>query len=266
MVITNDFVFIHVPKNGGTFITKCILELYDKTTDKNRKRNIIDRLYYHLSRENTNYSNHYKSEALEDLGIKRVTQHQGCDEIPFKHKQKPIVSILRNPFDRYVSIYKFDWWGKHIAVSEKILNRNFPNFPNLSFKKYMDLLFNYKFSLFKERIGTNLDVGVYTFYYIKHFAKNYMDLLKNVQDISQLTDDDFYDVNFLHTEKINLELYEFLEKTGWPEKRIKFILTKGKVNASRASNSYRQYYDEELIDLIMEKDAFLFKRHPEYTF
>lgn len=266
MIITNDFVFIHFPKNAGSFVTDCLTRIYDKRVEKSGQKKVTDNFYYLFDREKTNYSKLYKSENLEYTGEKRVSKHQGCDEIPEKHKNKPIISTIRNPFDRYVSLYHYGWWQKHPIIDEETLYSDFPNFPDLTFKEFLDLSFNYNIELIKKKNNIELDIGAYSLYYIKLFCKNYMDVLSSIDDLDELTEKDFYSVKFFEKENLNKKLFNYLHGLGWPKKEINFILSQTKVNKSRESHSYKSYYDKEDIELIKEKDRLIFKLFPKYEF
>jgi hypothetical protein len=66
MIITDDFVFIHNARSGGTYLNDFIL-------------------------------NH--------LGGVQLGYHIPCDRIPLSHRGKPVIMSVRNPWDWYVSYY-----------------------------------------------------------------------------------------------------------------------------------------------------------------
>jgi hypothetical protein len=69
MIVTNAFVFLHVPKTGGLFVT-----------------DIIRRHFDHIE-------------------VGHI--HAGCEEIPAEYKQLPALAFVRNPWDWYVSVYSY---------------------------------------------------------------------------------------------------------------------------------------------------------------
>lgn len=266
MTITNDFVFIHFPKNAGTVVTACLEELYDKTTDKERGKSFRDYFSYIINREETNYCEQYKSASLAYNGKNAITQHQSCGEIPKKHQQKPIISSIRNPFEKYVSLYKYGSWRKKNNVSNAVILDKFPQFPDLTFKEYMDFVFNYDMVELKRKMEINLDIGRYSLHYLKMFSKDFLSILRNYTTVSDLKKSDFYNVEFLYTERIGGDLYNFLKKMGWPENRLQFILQKKQINVNGFFDAYKEYYDQQLIDLVKEKESLLFEFFPEYSF
>ncbi len=266
MILTNDFVFIHFPKNAGSFVTQCLKKIYDGRSDKTGSKKIADYFYYLFDRERTNYSKKYMSKALAYTGEKIKTQHQGCDEIPRKHQNKPIVSTIRNPFDRYVSQYKFGWWKRNPVLKKEKLKQFFPNFPNLDFSEYLDLVLNYNLENTKQKNNITLDIGIYSLYYIKLFGKNYLELLSSINSIDELEVNHFHDADFLYQENLRNDLFQYLKQFGWPEERLEVIYKHNKVNTSRDDFSYRKYYSQDNIDLIKEKEALIFNLFPSYSF
>ncbi len=266
MVITNDFVFIHFPKNAGSFVTECIYNLYDGTSDKQREKALMDYVKRFTNRESTNYSFKYMSEALEFTGENIRTQHQGCDHIPPAHSHKEIVSTIRNPFDRYISLYKYAWWKRYPLLSNEELTSLYPSYPDISFEEYLDLALNHYIEVTKKKNNISLDVGLSSLYYLKLYCKNYMQILSNAETIDEITSDDFYEVTFLKQEKMREELFQYLKKFGWPEDKLESIMTHEKVNTSRADFSYREYYTDETIELVYRKEELIFKLFPHYLF
>ena len=266
MILTNDFVFIHFPKNGGSFVTECLNHIYDGRQDKHGDKKLSDYFYYFIDPEKTNYSTKYMSKALEYTGERIRTQHQGCDEIPEKHRSKPVVSVMRNPFDRYVSLYKFGWWKRNPLLGKDELMNAFPNFPDLSFSQYLDLVLNHRLEITKKKNNISLDIGVYSLHYIKLFCKDYLNVLSSAGDIDELGDGQFYEATFLYQENLREDLFNYLKELGWPEGKLEIIFEHKKVNTSRADSSYKQYYSQEDIDLIKQKEALIFRLFPHYSF
>lgn len=266
MVLTNDFVFIHFPKNAGSFVTECLQKIYDGRSEKTAEKKWTDYITYFTHRENTQYANKYISESLGYNGEKIKSQHQGCDEIPSPHRSKPILSTIRNPFDRYVSQYKFGWWKKHPVLPTEKRNKFFPNFPDLDFDQYLDLLLNYRLKNTIQKNNINANMGIYSLQYIQLFCINYIDVLSSINSTNEIKDNQIYTATFLHQENLREELYNYLQKHGWPKPKISFIRDIAKVNTSRDDFSYRQYYSQEQVDLIKEKEALIFRLFPEYSF
>lgn len=72
MILTRDFVFIHLPKTGGTFI-----------------RRVMER------------------HAPKEWQTKIYEGHPTVEDIPESHRQLPVIGAIRNPWSFYVSWYAF---------------------------------------------------------------------------------------------------------------------------------------------------------------
>ncbi len=69
MIVTNQFVFVHLHKSGGTFVGKIILELFPEA--------------------------------------RQIGYHYPITMIPPEHQNLPVLGVVRNPWDFYVSYYAF---------------------------------------------------------------------------------------------------------------------------------------------------------------
>ncbi|MGB6012319.1 MAG: sulfotransferase family 2 domain-containing protein, partial [Desulfobacterales bacterium] len=90
-IITDDFVYIHYPKTGGTFVTHVLKRLYQY---KKKYKLLTTFLPKRIQRRFHGF-------------IQTDKKHGTCDEIPELHRNKPILATIRNPYDRYVSHYEF---------------------------------------------------------------------------------------------------------------------------------------------------------------
>lgn len=69
MIVTDDLVYVHMPKTGGTFVTHALSQVHK----------LHPRKYGGLT-------------ALQP-------KHGTCHDIPADHRHKTILSTIRNPFD-----------------------------------------------------------------------------------------------------------------------------------------------------------------------
>lgn len=72
MILTKDFVFIHLPKTGGTFITR-----------------VLERA------------------APQSWQAQYFEGHPTVQDIPDSHRDLPVIGMIRNPWSFYVSWYSF---------------------------------------------------------------------------------------------------------------------------------------------------------------
>lgn len=72
MILTRHFVFVHVPKTGGNFVRRILLE-----------------------------------HAPAEWQLRELDAHTHADAIPASHAALPRIAFTRNPFDWYVSWFHF---------------------------------------------------------------------------------------------------------------------------------------------------------------
>lgn len=198
-------------------------------------------------------------------------QHGTFEQVPDSYKELPIITVVRNPYDRYVSRYKFRWWAKNPFQSIEIIQRHFPSFPNLTFTeflKYQDYQIKYRL----RGISLKVSIGFQTVDFIQMFFCNPYDVLSKIDEEYINSDrykDDIPDLRLLKTENINNDLYHFLEKMGYPKRHINFILKQPKIyppgGLERADQEdWHSYYSESEIKSIWWKERFLFKIYSEF--
>ena len=94
MIATRDFVFVHIPKTGGTFVRKL-----------------------------------FRDHAPADWQVEEVEDHITARAVPEPHADKPKFGFARNPFTWYVSWYHYflDHPNDFFAGVSADGNRSFPD-------------------------------------------------------------------------------------------------------------------------------------------
>ncbi len=100
-----------------------------------------------------------------------------------KHLGKVVVSVAKNPVDRFVSLYRFQWWARNLILDSLLLSKELPKFPDLSideFIRYDKLLTDH----IKKEYGIEKDVNVggQTIEFIKMFFRDPRNVLKNLSN------------------------------------------------------------------------------------
>lgn len=260
MILSDKFTFIHQPKTGGTFVREALWEI--KQAEQTRLRRTLRRLGLVGS------SNDYTE--TDDY-------HGTCRDIPAAHAHKPILSIVRNPFDYYVSFYHFGWWASHPEDSYsdvEAVKRSYPHFPNLSFEEFLNvssLYFNEYAMIDSPLTDAESRPGYYTtqfmLYYFKDPACTYRKVSEAYID-RQGWADDMFDIHFMRTHNLNRDLYEYLASIGYEKTQIKAVLSKGPARPAeqltqRPSKDYENYYTDSSREFVLRKEKLLFKMFPE---
>ena len=248
MIITDKYIYIHLPKTGGTFVSQVLYDI-EHTIANRIKRLLLNGTYVD------------------------VNKHGICSEIPEKFENIPIFTTIRNPYDRYVSQYEFKWWQKYpeqFGPADEI-KKHCPNFPDISFEEFI-FLSNRIFYRLDGRMCRQKRIGWHTEQFLRYFFKDpYRALEKIDSDYIESGDyaKDMCNVTFIHTENLNRELHDHLKTIGYKTGKISFILSKGKINpveGGRSNNQkWQSYYSTGLKDNIREKERFLFQLFPEYA-
>jgi hypothetical protein len=248
MVITKKYIYIHLPKTGGTFVTQVLKKIVLKT--------FIQKL------ENKIFNNTYLN----------INKHGTCSRIPPDYSHLPIFSTIRNPYDRYVSQYEFRWWEKYPEQFSNIddILKNCPNFPNISFSEFVHLA-NKLFFRLEPAICRNKNIGWQTEQFIQYFFKRPQSIVLKIDGQYFLNGEyrkDMYDVKFIHAENLNRELHDLLNAMGHKKADMAFILSMNKINPFEGGRSPEQewfkYYDDNLKNYVREKERYLFQLFPEY--
>lgn len=247
MILTPDFVYIHQPKTGGTFVTQALSRVYG-------------------GREG----------AFVDLD-----KHATCSEIPAEHRGKPVVSTVRNPYDRYVSQYRFGWWKLHpdLYCGEDAMRGLYPHYPELTFAEFLRLANTLFVNCYRGQptgfVNRNFSPGREPGWHTEQFVRFYFRRPQQAfacLDESSLASGAFlsgmYDVRFLPVERLNEALYELLLGFGHPRERIAFIPSQEKVfpveGGRPAEDRWQGYYTPEVRDFVRTRERLLFSLFPQF--
>ena len=260
MIIAPDFVFVHLSKTGGTFAAQTLRELFCPSA---------------FGRKVHKLKTHYKvAVPLYPYQYDEGEQHGLCNDIPPNGQEKTIVSCIRNPFDLYVSEYTFNWWKKYPHLwfhDPALVEKAYPDWRNLNFQDFISVSNTHaswvRRTLVKHPKAEKL--GWYSHKFVYYYCRDHDYVFEAAEDFNALlkrVKETMYPVHFIHTDRLNQELYEFLLSKGYPQRKINHIPAKEKVNISRKDHNWRKWYSPELRHEIEQRDALLFHLFPEFQF
>lgn len=246
MIITEQFVFLHLPKTGGTFVRSVLEKVARRPGDL----------------------------FLDD---RTLPKHGGISCIPVLYRDRPILSAVRNPFDHLVSFFEFEWWKTHpadIFDLTKML-RKYPHFPDIDFETYIRSIYDWELldsayasdSVKQAFERTNL--GSLTFDYINFFASEPETEFSNFDyfDIPHMKEI-MSDITLLRTDTLNEDLYRFLQRMGFAAAEIEYIKSLPRIFPDGGNRNqerhWREYYSNVLEDVVREKERLLFGALPEF--
>jgi hypothetical protein len=243
MIIGNKFVFIHNPRTGGSFV-----------------RNSFKKIF-----PSANFS------ALEDW-------HKPIDLLDKRHKNKLKFGVIRNPWSWYVSWYHHQQpKGKWLTLFLNGKSNTFRNFLtgvlSSSFaRKNKGLKFHpvgnpyLKPSIPVLDYISNLGIGFVTYRYLYMFFNNYENIFYGKRDIwtnhNKLLSLDCV----IKNENIANDIIKvFNQNNILLSSNNKGILRNAPRRNITNHKPYQTYYDEELVQLVGEKDKLVIDRY-KYKF
>jgi hypothetical protein len=247
MILTPDFVFIHYPKTGGTFVTEMLSRVYG-----GREGAFVD-----------------------------VDKHATCSEISEEHRGKPILSTLRNPYERYVSQYRFAWWKLHpdLYCGVEEMKSVYPHYPDLTFEEFVHLANSKFLNCYQQRptgfVNRRFPPGREPGWHTEQFVRFYFDNPREVYaglDEASLASGGFrkhmYTVRFLPVNRLNEALYEYLLELGHPAAEIGFIRSATKIfpveGGREPGDRWQRYYTPEIREYVRTRERLLFDFFPHF--
>ncbi len=224
MIATEDFIFIHAPKTGGTFVTKVLNELY--------------------------------SDNLKEIAHK----HAYAKEIPKEYRDLERLLVLREPLKWYESHYLYGWWRRYPQTfpgfkEENIENLSFLDFIKLWNKHWADEVKNFE----KE----DLRFGKLSYVTILYIFENPDTILKdilqngveNFWDRFQIPDN----ITILKTSNLNEGLFRFLSKF-MPKEKIAPIKKLKRIRPNddpRGEKEIKIEINDKIVEYISFKEPIL---------
>lgn len=261
MLITDRFVMINFPKTGSSFAREVIRKVHRHPGSR------LQRIAYRLGKARPSCEEllmrqvHFNPDYTAN---DRVGAHGAYCQIPEQHRNKAIMSVMREPASRFVSLYEFRGWTRIIRPSLEEIKAELPNFPDLDFAEFFHLYFHITHGKALPP-GMRTEIGPLTLQFIRFFARDPLTTMLALHDGTDLRADwdlHFPRVRFLHTETLNDELRAYMRSMGWPASALEFIGHKEKVNVTTRSRT--NYLTDAMLDEIAWRERFFYQIFPEY--
>ena len=261
MLITNDFVMLNLPKTGSSFARAVIKEIYEH---RQSSKNGIIKALQHLVFKQPSYFTELILPNIKVTGLEKpADQHGTFSQIPPKYLNREIVSIVRNPYTRFMSGYEFRAWERYPLIPESLRAEHFPQFPSLSVDDYVRLV---EFQVIHGRFAGNIPkakVGDQTVQFIQMFFRNPCDVLANLTDEYLDSADIFHDIAdiyFLRQDQLVDDLALFLERHGFSAPEVQYIREREWVNVTKSCGTSRAaLWTKSSIAYVKEKERMIFR-------
>jgi hypothetical protein len=261
MLVTDHFVMLNLPKTGSTFARTVIKEIYE---DRLNKRSLVTRALQRLHMAKRPICEDIMQPNIKLGGLNaEPDQHGTYTQIPGEYRGLPVISIVRNPYSRFMSSYEFRWWGAHPPLKKDLVNKHFPHFPNLSVDDFVRLS---ELDIIHNRLGEkklNAEVGIQTIQFIQMFFKDPDHVLQNLTDEYLDSSDalnDMADINFLRQEKLNQDLADFLAKIGYSDEEVVYVRSRDRVNVTpKQAPDRNALWTPTALDYVRRKERMIFR-------
>jgi hypothetical protein len=256
MIIADDFVFLHPPKTGGSFVTEVLMDVYARQ----HGRSVIT-----------------------------LNKHGGVESIPRADQSKTRVTTVRNPFDYYASTYQFGYWiGREpepwlTLWNDEEMRPRFPGYPYLNFSEFLEgaLEVGHKhLTPSHQELARSLRLGPYTVRTLQFSLPDYITALETfriTRDLRRLSSQVKL-TRFLHTETLNKDVFDWLVSLGVHACRAAQVLAKpiikplntpdGMVlkngHGQHRTAHWSNFFDERLKKTVEEREWLFFALFPEY--
>ncbi len=273
MIISRDFVFLHVPRTGGTFVRQVARRL--------SAGSVWARVVEAVLPFEGKYWEWINGRLLQILDPSLPLMgfgdyHGTCADIPKQHRHKRVVAVKRDPLAYYVSCYLYENDNDPgiYAWRESYRNRkeqedisteddSFPDF--VEFLKFFNEVFSrQKFFEWSGGLHMRCHVGFMTFISIWFFFRNPVEVLTKTDEElrqyfeSRQWEQDICPVRFLRLEHLNQDLHDFLLEMGFNRKKLLFVLTKKEVNEAK-TRGQEASYSEDIVNYIKEKEYIYYR-------
>jgi len=253
MILTPRFVYIHLPKTGGTFVTSVLERLMKPPRPATRLGRMI--------------------RGIRGKTYRDTNKHGTVAEIPPSHRGLPVLSTVRNPFDRYVSQYEFGWWKEKTKewIDREALRRDYPSFPDLTFPEFVDGATRHFPLLRTSPLPPERALGFQTEQFVRTYFTDPAGTWPLIDDAwiaARGWEKAMPPVRFLRMERLNADLHAFLLEIGFPPADVAFVLGEGKILPAgpgrKRERPWQEYYTPELRRLLRDRERLLFAMFPWY--
>ena len=264
MLLTDTFTFIHQPKTGGTFVTAMLTRLHEARGDR-----VLTVWFDPL---NPTPLPEVTPGTVVKLMLTTRNQHGRRADIPVGHVNKPVLTGVRTPYDRYVSQFEFAWWRRYPEMFGPIetVRRRFPTYPDLTFAEFVELTNDVSVS-YRSTRHPDETPGFHTQQFVEYFFREpdaTWPRLEESHEASALAAEAHDGIRFLDQQHLNRDLASFLDDIGYRADEVATVLDAHRIwppeGGRSADARWEPYYTPELKALVRHKERWLFTWFPHF--
>ena len=258
MFINEKFIFLHIPKTGGTFVQFHLRKIYAKTLFRKLAHSLRSKYGIVLPFMRYNY--------LE------LPKHTLRREMNNLEENIPIILCIRNPFDVFISQYKFRWWQKFpdkwFADPQQVVAR-FGEISRFNFETFVRATLAY--SHWTEKApSTRKLLGPLSAEWIRYFARDPSSCISCISDdeLENRVRAELASMTLLRTETLAEDFCNFLRPLGICPAALENIMSSNAIfpgPQTRFSEDRKElYFTAELTKELLEAEWLLFRLFPDY--
>lgn len=266
MLVTENFVFLNMPKTGSTFVRKNLRRIHEKTYKSHGSPDYPRIVEFAKNLFKSGELTEYYLPSILDYGkpaYMTKNQHGLRADIPEQHTNKHIVSVYRNVFDRYYSQYTYEHWKRFPVHPLEEIRSSFPNFPDLSFEEFVDYWTEFNPSK-KHPTVTGIETGPLSSQFIFFYSTTPEKFVgtESEENIAFIRED-VSDVELLDFSNLNASLHSFLQRMGYEAAVIDHIVDEPPLNVSRSTSvELSEIFTDSVIEKISKLESTLLKVLP----
>jgi len=187
------------------------------------------------------------------------TPHGTVSQVPLIYQRLPIVSAIRDPMERYISLYNFGDWKHPDLMLENIegIRKIFPYYPDLGLADFIRYITFYYGQTRLEVGDGKWSIGVHSADFLRFFTRHGSTDETTIRfDSWKSLENEINAVKFFYCDNINQELYEWLSIQEFHRRDIEFIINKSRVNVSPRSSEGKEL-DGEFLTEVKKSEWFL---------
>lgn len=261
MLITKDFIILNNPKTGSTFVKTILKEIHKRRI---KKRPLLEQIKLKLGI--------IEPELIElilpniRMPNKRPDHHGTFNQIPKQYLNRPIFSVVRNPYSRFLSAFEYREWARVPALDKSIIKRDLPDFPNLDldgFIIFLDLSEKTRLATIAKGNKNKEKIGQQTLQFIQLFFDDPGYALENMND-QYITSGEYRKnmkvSDFLKQENLEEGLINLLSQFNYTQEEMLMVKKHKKVNVTIGkSNNRDALWTTKSLNYIKEREKYLFK-------
>ena len=272
MIITDKFVLLAFPKTGSSYTTMVLRNIHARRSLRGR---LWPLAWQKRDFHRPGYSEHrVLRPAAPPHNKARMSRHGTWRDIPEADRNKTIVSVTRDPFSRYTSAYLFQGrMRKNMrpVADLEVLKAVYPDYPELSFRDYYEMLHRFEVPSELGDARPAMDLGSQTVSFVRFYFRDPQAVFKRISPAyieDKAYREDMADIRFLHQESLQEEFTCFLRDMGYSEsecQRAGGLQQKNVATRSDQESNLAHFYDAQLRQTVLQRDALIFDMFPEYA-